>query len=370
MPTETKNSTANASRIGSASEAARTLNSDRPTTRPARNAPSAIDTPKTCADDTAMPRAMASTASVNSSRDCVRATCVSTHGRTRPPTTRVRPPRATTLTSASADRDRHGAAGRLREDRRHQHQHEHREQILDDQPADRDVPGRRVQLAVVREHADEDHGARDRQRHAEDDAGAQAPAGALDDERPDRGRDQALDDRAGDRDALHREQVLEVELQADAEHQQDHADLGELLGDVAIGDEPGRVRPDHQPGQEVADDRRQLQALGEIAPDERSDEAAGECEDQIEAVHAALWLGPRATMGRRHLAARGESPAAFDGRCIPALGVARRANIPDILPPRAWIAGRLVRLGATRHFHHGLLEDAALQAGGFECGSC
>ncbi len=35
------------------------------------------------------------------------------------------------------------------------------------------------------------------------------------------------------------------------------------------------------------------------------------------------------------LAARGESPAAFDGRCVPALGVARRLNIPDIRPPRA-----------------------------------
>ena len=55
MPTETKNSTANASRIGSASDAARRLKSDRPTTMPARNAPSAIDTPKTAAEPTAMP---------------------------------------------------------------------------------------------------------------------------------------------------------------------------------------------------------------------------------------------------------------------------------------------------------------------------
>ena len=59
------------------------------------------------------------------------------------------------------------------------------------------------------------------------------------------------------------------------------------------------------------------------------------------------------------LAARGGSPAAFDGRCIPPLGVARRSNIPDILPPRAWIGGRLARLGATRHFHYGLLALAA-----------
>jgi Tfp pilus assembly protein PilF len=61
-------------------------------------------------------------------------------------------------------------------------------------------------------------------------------------------------------------------------------------------------------------------------------------------------------------AARGESPAAFDGRCIPALGVARRLNIPDIRPPRAWIAGRLARLGATRHFYHRLLVLGCLLA--------
>ena len=74
MPTDTKNSTAKASRIGSASEAARTLKSDRPTTSPARNAPSAIETPKTCAEPTAMPRAMTSTQSVKSSRERVAAT--------------------------------------------------------------------------------------------------------------------------------------------------------------------------------------------------------------------------------------------------------------------------------------------------------
>jgi hypothetical protein len=55
------------------------------------------------------------------------------------------------------------------------------------------------------------------------------------------------------------------------------------------------------------------------------------------------------------LAARGESPTAFDGRCIPTLGVARRLNIPDIRPPHALIAGRLARLGAACDFHHGLL---------------
>ena len=57
--------------------------------------------------------------------------------------------------------------------------------------------------------------------------------------------------------------------------------------------------------------------------------------------------------------ARGETPTAVDGRCIPPLGVARRSNIPDILPPRAWIGGRLGRLRASRAFHHGLLDYEA-----------
>jgi len=64
-------------------------------------------------------------------------------------------------------------------------------------------------------------------------------------------------------------------------------------------------------------------------------------------------------MAAKTLAARGDSPTAFDGRCIPALGVARRLNIPDIRPPRALTAGRLARLDAARDFHHGLLAARA-----------
>src|SRR6267143_243440 len=54
------------------------------------------------------------------------------------------------------------------------------------------------------------------------------------------------------------------------------------------------------------------------------------------------------------LAARGESLAAFDERCIPASGVAPPSNTPGILSRRALPAGRLARLGATPDFHHGL----------------
>src|SRR3712207_7926784 len=53
-------------------------------------------------------------------------------------------------------------------------------------------------------------------------------------------RDGALHDGAGDRDAADGEQVFDMELQADAEHQQDDADLRELLGERAVGHEARR----------------------------------------------------------------------------------------------------------------------------------
>jgi hypothetical protein len=59
------------------------------------------------------------------------------------------------------------------------------------------------------------------------------------------------------------------------------------------------------------------------------------------------------------IAARGESLAAFDGRCIPAGGVAPRSHTPGILGRRALPAWRLARLDATPDFHHGLLRSGA-----------
>ena len=50
MPTETKNSTANASRSGSDSSAARWLSSDSRIIMPAKNAPSANDTSNSVAE--------------------------------------------------------------------------------------------------------------------------------------------------------------------------------------------------------------------------------------------------------------------------------------------------------------------------------
>src|SRR6266550_5045934 len=64
------------------------------------------------------------------------------------------------------------------------------------------------------------------------------------------------------------------------------------------------------------------------------------------------------------LAARGETPAAFGRRCIPAGCVAPRSNTPGILARRALPSGRIAALGATLDFHHGLLEEGVMNRSG------
>ena len=144
---------------------------------------------------------------------------------------------------------------RLIEERRQEHQSQHGEQILDDQPADRDVACRGVQIVVIGEHAHQDDGAGDGQGHAEHETGGPVPSEAACQQRAEHRGDGALADGAGHGDLAHGQQLLDMELQADAEHQEDHADLGELLGQARIGHESRGVRTDQRTGQQVADDR-------------------------------------------------------------------------------------------------------------------
>ncbi len=71
MPTETKNSTAKASRSGNVSWAARWLSGDSRSIIPAKKAPSASETPNSLVAPKAMQSAIASTVSRNSSREPV-----------------------------------------------------------------------------------------------------------------------------------------------------------------------------------------------------------------------------------------------------------------------------------------------------------
>ena len=99
----------------------------------------------------------------------------------------------------------------------------------------RDAPALAVEGVPLLQRAQQHQGARDPKRHAEDEAGAPAPAERQREAEAERRRDRHLPDGAGDRDRADREQILEREMQADAEHQQDHADLGELRRKRLVG---------------------------------------------------------------------------------------------------------------------------------------
>ena len=163
--------------------------------------------------------------------------------------------------------------------RGHQHENQNREEILDDEPSDGDVSGQRLKLAVIRQHADQDHRAGYRQRQPKHDSRAPRPPQATDDRRGDHGRAKALDNRTGNSHALHGKQLSKMELQSDAEHEQHDADLRELVCDLVICHETGGMRADEMAGEEVADNGGQSEALRDVAKNHRGAQAGGQSQD-------------------------------------------------------------------------------------------
>ena len=61
-------------------------------------------------------------------------------------------------------------------------------------------------------------------------------------------------------------------MQPDAEHQQNHVHFGKLAGKSAVGDETGSEGSDEDAGDEIADQRRQLHPVGQVAEGEGENE--------------------------------------------------------------------------------------------------
>ncbi|MNR31765.1 hypothetical protein D3C85_1492980 [compost metagenome] len=73
-------------------------------------------------------------------------------------------------------------------------------------------------------------------------------------------------------------------MQANAEHQQHHADLGQLTSQHHIGNKTGRGRADQHPCQQVADQWRHGQARGGIAEQHGQAQPGGDGGDQGDIV--------------------------------------------------------------------------------------
>ncbi|MBB5706324.1 hypothetical protein FHR21_001668 [Sphingopyxis panaciterrulae] len=65
-------------------------------------------------------------------------------------------------------------------------------------------------------------------------------------------------------------------MQPDTEHQQDHADLRELVRQRSIADEAGSEGADRHACEQIADERRQLQPAGNESADESEDQSHNE----------------------------------------------------------------------------------------------
>ena len=146
-------------------------------------------------------------------------------------------------------------------ERRQEHQHQHHGEVLHDQPADGDFAAFGLEQASLLEHAEHNDGARDRKCDAENQSSAMAPTLPPGERHAERDSNQRLDQSARDGDGADRQEIIQRKVQADAEHQEDDADFRQLIGDVLVGDKARGERTDGDPGEEIADQRRQAQAL-------------------------------------------------------------------------------------------------------------
>ncbi len=183
---------------------------------------------------------------------------------TRRPTISMKATKAATLPSVMRERQRDRRRSPRRRvalqdagQRRQQHQRQHHREVLDDQPADRDAAALGLDQPPLLQRAQQHDGAGDRQREAEHEAARRSASRAAQaSPMPSSVATAICTTAPGIAIARTDSRSFEREMQADAEHQQDDADLGQLVGELLVGDEAGRERPDQHAGQQIADQRR------------------------------------------------------------------------------------------------------------------
>lgn len=87
-------------------------------------------------------------------------------------------------------------------------------------------------------------------------------------------------------------------MKPDAEHQQHDADFGQLRGDVHIGHKARGRRTNDNARDQIADQRRNLQAFGDEAQDQGHAEASGNRGDEGDVVFHAIWRVEANAFGR------------------------------------------------------------------------
>ena len=127
----------------------------------------------------------------------------------------------------------------------------------------------------------------------------------------------------------HRQKIAQREMHADAEHQQDHTDLGQFVRDRLIADETRGGRAAGDAGDKIADQRRQAKLGGDETEDEGQPEADRQQRDQRGVMdHSIVMAGVDPTTSTRQHEAPGSSPGmTVSGRKVCPGGEARARSV-------------------------------------------
>ncbi len=154
----------------------------------------------------------------------------------------------------------------------HQRDERDRRDVLEEQDAERRTARRRVGLVPLGERLHRDGGGGERQREPSDQRAAPAEP-----EEAERGTEHGparheLDHAAAQDRRAHGEEAARVELEADHEEHQHHAQLGEVLGGRDVAHEIEAPGTDRGARDEVAQDGAQAQARRDRHADHRGGE--------------------------------------------------------------------------------------------------
>ena len=252
---------------------------------PAKNAPSAKLTPKSWADPYAMLTAAATTHSVNSSREPVRVTCHSTHGKTRRPTMsisatkvatsssvipsaipRSRPDSALPGASAVASGGSSTSTSTIARSSTTSHPTAMRPLTDSSMPL---LSSARSSTTVLATESARPNTIAPASAQPHQVATPTPSAVAI-----------AICTMAPGSAILRTDnKSCSEKCRPIAEHQQHHADLGKLACNLDIGDKTRRTRADDDAGREVAHQRRHLQARSDEAEHERQPEGCSNRRD-------------------------------------------------------------------------------------------
>ncbi len=151
-------------------------------------------------------------------------------------------------------------------------------------------PSLGLDQAALLQGAQQDDGTGHRERQSENQARAERPSHQQGEANAHQRCNRDLRDRARDRDGFDRQQVLQREMQAHAEHQKDDAEFGELGRQRLVGDVTRREGADRDAGEQISDQRRHLQALGDGAENKSEPEARNDgCDQRCIMRHSKLF---------------------------------------------------------------------------------